>query len=476
MHYLKSPKKRLIVTATENGGATIENNIIAFNEWFREQASVDSSKIAGTAAFLGNEEGVGMIATRNIKAGENVMVAPTELIFSYEAALASPEVGAYLEGLKAWQAVVILLLSERSKEGASKWGPYIKLLPQHLPLPMFWEDAELAELEGTQVLQSSLEYREYVEAEFLSLKEFLFDLHPDVFPPKVFSAEGLLWGFGLLRSRSFDPLAGASAALVPGLDLLNLALGGAGTGQAQWVQDRGVLAGVLSRAGKGVLTLKAVEAIKEGDQICMSYGEKSNSELALDFGIVDQTRSEGAYLLSLSIPEGDTNFDDKVDVAEVSGLGESWQFALVGGVEPQPEFLTFLRLVQLQGEDTFLLEALFRDSAWERISLPVSQQNEEAVCVCMIEGCGAALDQYPTSESTDLGLLAQPDLPARQRVAVSARLSEKRALLSTMLFFEQLKEKLPFMEYYQERRLKQLGLLDDNGISTFEDFMKDGIA
>ena len=41
-----------------------------------------------------------------------------------------------------------------------------------------------------------------------------------------------------------------------------------------------------------------------------------------------------------------------------AGLGESWQFTLKGRGQPTEEMLTYLRLIQLQGTDSFLLEVL----------------------------------------------------------------------------------------------------------------------
>ena len=56
------------------------------------------------------------------------------------------------------------------------------------------------------------------------------------------------------------------------------------------------------------------------------------------------------------------------------------------------------------------------------------------------------------------------------------RLGEKEALDSTLRFFEDRALRLDALEYYQERRLKNLGLMDDNGGSTYNDFFKDGVA
>ena len=60
--------------------------------------------------------------------------------------------------------------------------------------------------------------------------------------------------------------------------------------------------------------------------------------------------------------------------------------------------------------------------------------------------------------------------------AVQVRLGEKETLDVTMRYFEDRTSKLNQLEYYQERRLKGLGLLDDDGNNTWDDFFKDSIA
>ena len=46
----------------------------------------------------------------------------------------------------------------------------------------------------------------------------------------------------------------------------------------------------------------------------------------------------------------------------------------------------------LAGQDSFLLEALFRNEAWGHMLAPVSQPNEHAVYQSMLEGCRAGLE------------------------------------------------------------------------------------
>lgn len=55
-------------------------------------------------------------------------------------------------------------------------------------------------------------------------------------------------------------------------------------------------------------------------------------------------------------------------------------------------------------------------------------------------------------------------------------MGEKEALDTTLRFFEERASRLERLEFYQERRLRGLGLLDDNGNSTYNDFFRDGVA
>ena len=160
----------------------------------------------------------------------------------------------------------------------------------------------------------------------------------------------------------------------------------------------------------------------------------------------------------------------QVDIAEQAGLGASHQFLLRPGAPPPADMRTFLRLMNLGGPDAFLLEALFRQQAWDMISQPVSQENEAAMCASMTAGCREALAGYTCSAAEDLALLAAGRaLAPRAETAIRVRLGEKLALQATLDYFEQLSAALPRLEYYQERRLKSLRLLDETGKSTFDD-------
>ena len=102
---------------------------------------------------------------------------------------------------------------------------------------------------------------------------------------------------------------------------------------------------------------------------------KLDSVVLLDYGVVDannssssSSSSEGAgYALSLTLPKDDLYFGDKEDILQLAGLQPSVMFTLRPGVEPEAELWAFLRLMQMSGADSFLLEGIFRNEVgWSR--------------------------------------------------------------------------------------------------------------
>ena len=57
-----------------------------------------------------------------------------------------------------------------------------------------------------------------------------------------------------------------------------------------------------------------------------------------------------------------------------------------------------------------------------------------------------------------------------------ARVAEKEALEAALALLEARRASLETLEYYQERRLKRLGLVKDDGSTTYDGFFKDSIA
>eukprot|EP00854_Cymbomonas_tetramitiformis_P009804 gene9804-11612_t len=322
----------------------MSERVASFWKWMEAQDVVDMDKVCVQPEVLST--GIGFVAKRDISRGESTLSVPKTLFMNVESALESP-IGEYCTELKPWLILALHLLHEKSSSD-SKWSPYIEILPETLDLPLFWSDEELSELQGTQVLESSLNYRSYVQMEYEELATQLFEPNPEVFPPEVFTPGALLWAFGILRSRTFEPFTADQIALVPGLDLFDHS----SQSQSCWSSKGGF--GPFQKEGAAVV---AEESVSAGTEVRMNYNpEIVAPQLMLDYGFYPSGDRKGGYQLTLGIPPEDKYFDDKADMAELAGLGETWPFMLRAGEAVPDEMRIYLRLIQLSGTDSFLLE------------------------------------------------------------------------------------------------------------------------
>lgn len=301
-----------------------------------------------------------------------------------------------------------------------------------------------------------------------------------------------------MRARVHPPLEGEQLAVVPLADLTQHRR--AANSKWEIKKSGGGFFGVggdnnnnnknnnKNKGGGGSLVLIAEQAIQTGDPVSVDFGpSKTDSQILLDFGVHDSTARIPAFALTVALSEEDRFFADKADILEYNEQPLSGEHLLRGDAAPSDVLLSTLRLLNLGGPDSFLMESIFRNEVWGHMQLPVSQENEENVYQSLINGCKSAIAGYRTT--IDMDLAALPTLKAddgdgdgdgskvwRETAAISVRLAEKEALDATLMYFESRIDRLQGMEYYADRRLKRLGLLDDQGNSTWDGFFEDGIA
>lgn len=60
------------------------------------------------------------------------------------------------EPLDPWESLILIMLYEHLQGDASRWKPYLDVLPTTFDTPMFWSDSELKELEGTVLTRDKI--------------------------------------------------------------------------------------------------------------------------------------------------------------------------------------------------------------------------------------------------------------------------------------------------------------------------------
>ena len=430
---------------------------------------VSKTRVELVDASVGGR-GWGLVAAKDIAAGDAALVVPQSLWMTPATAAASA-VGASITDQPAWVKLAVQLLHEKALGDDSRWSAYLATLPEHLDAPLFWSADELAALKGSQLFQNAAGYDAYVRSTHAQLKAEVFDAAPQTFPGTFFGEDAFLWAFGTLRARCLPPRdRGDDIALVPGLDMANHS----GLVNSTWTLNGGGLGGLgFGGAGSGPsLLFRADERLSPGAECLVNYGPaKVDSQFALDFGFADAFCQRPGYVLGpIEIPDTDANQFDKQDVLEVAGLLPAPAFTIRAFEDPPAELRVFSRLLNLKGEDAFLLEAIFRAEAWGLISEPVSETNEREACQTMIAGCEAALAAYPSRVDEDRAVAEDAAQTPRARLAARVVMGEKQALAEAMGYFAGIERRLDQMEYYQERRLRSLNLLDRDGNSTYDPF------
>ncbi|KAL4279284.1 hypothetical protein GQ457_03G011940 [Hibiscus cannabinus] len=427
-----------------------------FWQWFQDQRVV-SPKSPVRPGMV--PEGLGLIAKKDISRNEVVLEIPNRFWINQDAVAAS-EIGNVCSGLKPWVAVALFLIREKFRED-SQWRLYLDILPESTDSTVFWSEEELAELQGTQLLSTTMGVKEYVRNEFLKVEEEIILPNKQLFPTSI-TVDDFFWAFGILRSRAFSRLRGQNLVLIPLADLINHSPSITTEDYAWEIKGAGLFSRDL------LFSLRSPVSVKAGQQVLIQYDlDKSNAELALDYGFVESKSERNAYTFTLEISESDPFYGDKLDIAETNGLGETAYFDIVLGRPLPPALIPYLRLVALGGTDAFLLESIFRNTIWGHLDLPVSRANEELICRVVRDACKSALSGYHTTIEEDEKLMEEGNLDPRLKIAVGVRAGEKKVLQQIDEIFKGRESELDLLEYYQERRLKDLGLVGEQGELIF---------
>lgn len=446
---------------------------------------------------------LGLVATDRIGKDSVALSIPYDDQLVLTADLASKTVlgGVLPEGYDGWTGDVGLLAmlvlnemaraDESSGEGSASGGggggialpkrkaecqalirSWIKALPSPEEMvalhPLLWDEDAQEQLQGSSTKKV---YRtlDDIEEDGTWLTERVWSADRTKFPEQVtingqvrpcFTLEGFAWAVAIASSRS--SFVDGSLRILPIMDLANHA--DLGTEEV-----RGGTMGAFGTTKGAEIRTASTKVYEVGDEVFVNYGPKSAAEYLLEHGFIPkQARTTAVSELTFEVDPDDRFYDDKLDILEFETYDsapmeplQSFDVVQEPGRdgEPDPAIMQFLRLVKLGGKDAFLLESIFRKEVWGFVGLPVSEANERSVVEEIEAACAKALEEMNAIEK-DGGAGGETDEndTSPEGLCAIVRDAERKALTRTSEYMQREREALDLKEYYQERRLKDLGL------------------
>lgn len=392
-------------------------------------------------------------SAQEILKGTELLSVPSALVLTPNSArkhleIELPSIKSLLSTLSDSALLALTVCLEHSNAD-SPFALMLKALPspEVLNSVVLWTDPEVAILHGSPVSESVKRVQEGVRAEHSQILA-AFGSNDDV---SWLSLERYKWAIAVVDCCAAPTLEG-DLALAPLLHFCTTAPpGNSGNISAQFT-------GGMFFSPKR-LVLKSEENVKPGSKLLFDGELGGNADSLLERGEAYESEEYHCAELSFELATLDRFFEDKNDILEQVGLQPRNTFRFTANTDGKwdaPENLeAFLRLLCLQGTDSFLLEPVFSGSIWSFMQLPVSEENEKAVYDLIIGACEDALDEYGTACETDATSIS----PERRRLASIVIEGERRVLSDTKAYYKKQLLSLGVLEYYAERRLKELDLL-----------------
>lgn len=445
-----------------------------------------SQNLDGEGFAIAENMRLGWIATKDVSKGDILMNMPYDEKWELSPKISRKTVfpGVLDDEFEGWTGdaglVALQLLNEiaRTASGGSSGiakperAPPIQAFvdawilslptPEELRIqhPLFWSE------DDQEILQASSNTKIYrvlddIEEDAAWLVENIFEKDQSTFPETVtlagtevpcFSLEGYKWAMAMTNSRA--SFVNGSLRLLPFMDMCNH--------DDEAKELRGGFMGTFGTT-KGAEVI-ASRRYKAGQEVFLSHGPKSAADYLLEHGFCprDSWKTAVSEVTLLLDPE-DRFYEDKLDILEFetydqAPMDPSQSFDVISAPgrdgEPDPAFMQFARLCKVGAMDAFLLESIFRKEVWGFMAFPVSESNELSVVETVVEICETSLEELKDCPEDETG-------GPNAQLCARLRESESKALKRTLEFMLREKEALDLKEYYQERRLKDLGLDSD---------------
>ncbi|CAN6471134.1 unnamed protein product [Victoria cruziana] len=354
-----------------------------FLPWLRRKSGVE---ISSSLKIGHSEHGRSLFASRFIEGGECILEIPHNAITPDKI---SPRYKSLLgDDVSNIGRLALVLLSEEKLGWTSEWAPYIACLPRmgELHCTIFWNKQEMELLRSSSVFHESVQNRNCIKKEFLSLISALKDF-PEV--TGSLKLEKFVHAYGIVGSRAWDATK-QGLSLIPFADFLN--------------HDGCSEACLLSDDDKEVSEVIAEQNYAPGEEVgpvviisvvLISYGKFSNATLLLDFGFTLPYNPYDQVQFCMGLPQHDPLLSKKIgllhrhnmptttDTDGPDGAKCSFTIKAVRSTDGRgfpPPLRAFARVVSAttyQELENMAAEALNRDGRLAR--LPLENKNKEVL-------------------------------------------------------------------------------------------------
>jgi len=381
----------------------------AFAQWLANNKALSRTN-------LGIFEGLrfGGLAGTDIKTGESLFRIPLSVVITKETVAKEPW-AAYQGWSFDREPLMVWLINELANK-ESFWAPYLSTLPTDFSsFPIFWSEEDLAELQASSLRETIVSSKKLLEQTFARLSKNLIQANPTLFPNGL-TYEQYIWAYCVVSSRAWT--FGNNFVLVPLGDLLNHR------------PDAGFPG--VDVSGQ-YLEVNATQDYIKGDQVFMSYGNKSNSELLGTYGFILEDNPHEAAIINFQLRPSN------LAIAIIEPLLKKADPAygtlrLVPNYRPDGLLRAF-RIANIDFDDLKHTAALLEGR-------PISLKNE----VLAYRGAIAALSNlfkaFTTTVEEDTTLLESGNLSPNRRAAVLIRRSDKKIIQNIVLVLAKLWENI----------------------------------
>lgn len=261
------------------------------------------------------------MARLDLEEGEELFTIPRAHVLSVQNSKLKGLVSHDLEELGPWLSLMVVMIYEYLRGDQSPWAQYFRVLPRNFDTLMFWSPAELAELQGSAIVNKI--GRQGAEESILKTVAPIVRANPSLFPPidGLASFEGdvgtqallhlahtmgsliMAYAFDIEKPEDEEERDGedgyvsdeeegqSSKGMVPLADLLNADANRNNVGDLPSIMGSLIAltnASIQARLfqEEEILVMKAIKPIGAGEEIFNDYGEIPRSDLLRRYGYV----------------------------------------------------------------------------------------------------------------------------------------------------------------------------------------------